>query len=58
MANNATANLFNRTGAVLNVNRNGFGVTATGETGKFNFVNEGTVNADAEVFFKATTVRS
>ena len=52
MANNATANLFNRTGAVLNVNRNGFGVTATGETGKFNFVNEGTVNADAEVFFE------
>ena len=52
MVNNATANLFNRTGAVLNVNRNGFGVTATGETGKFNFVNEGTVNADAEVFFE------
>lgn len=52
MANNATANLFNRTGAVLNVNRNGFGRTAIGETGKFNFVNEGAVNADAEVFFE------
>ena len=48
----ATANFFNHAGAVFNVNRNGLG-RLSNNGGQFNFVNEGAVNADAEVFFES-----